>query len=127
MKTASVRLAVLTIALHATAASAGEATTPTYRSPADMSVEERTEIMTLVGAYNSCVYKEGMARVKQYADIRQTADVAMAACEGAINTLGQKIESFRFEPGFGEQFVHHTQSRAVRTLLPELAIQKSAN
>ncbi|MBI2800571.1 MAG: hypothetical protein HYX63_09875 [Gammaproteobacteria bacterium] len=106
---------------------AEESATPTYRSPADMTVEERTAIMGLVGEYNSCVYKEGMARVKDFHDIRQAADAAMGACDKAINALHEKIESFHFEPAFGDHFTHHAQARAARTLLPELAIKKSEN
>lgn len=117
-------VALLGVAL---AVNAEESTTPAYRSPADMTVEERTAIMGLVGEYNGCVYKEGMARVKDFPDIRQAADAAMGACDKAIHALHEKIESFHFEPAFGDHFTHHAQARAARTLLPELAMKKSEN
>ncbi len=98
-----------------------------YRSPGDMRVEERMAMMQLVGEYNSCIYREGMANVDKFADIRQSADAAMAACENTSNKLRAAIDGFGFEPGFGEHFVHHAQSRAARTLIPELAIRKSGN
>ena len=98
-----------------------------FRSPADMTVEERTTLMSLVGKYNTCVYNEGMARVDQFPDIRQAADAAMGACENTINQLRAQIETYRFEPAFGEHFAHHAQSRAARTLLPELVLKKSGN
>lgn len=84
-------------------------------------------MMQMVGDYNSCVYREGMANVDKFADIRQSADAAMAACENTSNKLRATIDGFGFEPGFGEHFVHHAQSRAARTLIPELAIKKSSN
>jgi len=97
------------------------------RSPGDMTVEERRVMMQGVADYNACVYKEAMARVESLPDIRQAADQAMSACEETIDGLKEKIEGYGFEPGFAEQFTHHAQSRAVRTLLPELALRKSSN
>ena len=103
--------------------------TPTAqgRSPGDMTVEERRVMMQGVADYNACVYKEAMAKVDSLPDIRQAADQAMSACEETIDSLKEKIEGYGFEPGFAEQFTHHAQSRAVRTLLPELALRKSSN
>lgn len=104
---------------------ADPAATETYRSPADMTIDERNTMMSLVSDYNNCVYQEGMSRVDNFADIRQAADAAMAACENTANKLRAIIDSYGFDPGFSEQFVRHAQSRAARTLLPELAIRKS--
>jgi len=95
-----------------------------FRSPGDMTVAERTAMMQLVSDYNNCVYREGLARVEQFPDIRQAADAAMEVCKVTAEKLRLTIDGFRFEPGFAEQFVHHTQSRAVRSLIPELAIRK---
>jgi hypothetical protein len=92
-----------------------------------MSVQERMSMMQMVGEYNSCIYREGMANVDKFADIRQSADAAMAACEDTSNKLRAIIDGYGFEPGFGEHFVHHAQARAARTLIPELAIRKSGN
>lgn len=98
-----------------------------YRSPGDMTVDERMSMMQLVSDYNTCVYREGIAQVDKFADIRQSADAALAACQPTTDTLRATIDGFGFEPGFGEQFVHHAQSRAARTLIPELAIRKGGN
>jgi len=97
------------------------------RSPGDMTVEERREMMQGVADYNGCVYKEAMARVEALPDIRQAADQAMEACKPTIEKLKTTIEKQGFEAGFAEQFTHHTQSRAVKTLLPELALRKGSN
>lgn len=99
----------------------------TYRSPGDMTLEERTEMMKGVGEYNNCVYREGLAKVDEFPDIRQAADAAMAACAGTIDALRAKIEGFRFEPGFEDQFIQHAQSRAAKNLIPELALRKSGS
>ena len=97
------------------------------RSPGDMTVDERRVMMQGVADYNACVYKEAMAKVDALPDIRQAADQAMSACEDTIDSLKERIEGYGFEAGFAEQFTHHAQSRAVRTLLPELALRKSSN
>lgn len=121
--TCSVLLSVLLTTFNSQAAD--PAVTADYRSPADMTIDERTTMMSLVSDYNTCVYQEGMTRVDKFADIRQAADAAMAACENTANKLRSTINGYGFDPGFSEQFVRHTQSRAARTLLPELAIRKS--
>jgi hypothetical protein len=94
------------------------------RDPSDMTVEERTAIMTRVNDYNGCVYKESMARVDALPDIRQAADEGMTACQATLDSISETIASFDFEPGFADQFVRHTQSRAVRMLIPELSLRK---
>ncbi len=94
------------------------------RDPSDMTVEERTAIMTRVNEYNGCVYKEAMARVDALPDIRQAADEGMTACQGTLDSISETIAGFEFEPGFADQFVRHTQSRAVRMLIPELSLRK---
>ncbi|MGE0336294.1 MAG: hypothetical protein AB7Q76_13485 [Gammaproteobacteria bacterium] len=95
-----------------------------YRSPGDMTLEERSAMMQLVGEYNACVYRAGMEKVDAFPDIRQAADAAMEACENLSLKLRQTIDGYNFEPGFGEQFVHHARSRAAKSLLPELALRK---
>jgi|LauGreDrversion4_2_1035121.scaffolds.fasta_scaffold474132_2 hypothetical protein len=117
---------VLGVCLSGTA-SAEDAPTTAGRSPGDMTVEERRVMMQGVADYNACVYKEAMAKVDALPDIRQAADQAMSACEETIDGLKEKIEGYGFESGFAEQFTNHAQSRAVRTLLPELALRKSSN
>ena len=126
-KTLRWKLGIAVLQLIAPLVSAETAAPTEYRSPADMTVEERTAIMSLVGKYNTCVLNEGMARVDKLPDIRQAADAAMGACENTINELRAQIETYRFEPAFGEHFAHHAQARAARTLLPELALKKSQN
>lgn len=98
-----------------------------FREPSDMTVEERTGVMQRVNDYNNCVFREAMARVDRLPDIRQAADEGMAACKAALETIGKTLTDYRFEPGFSTQFLHHTQSRAVRMLIPELSLRKAGN
>ena len=100
------------------------AETPAYREPSDMTVEERTTIMQRMNDYNTCVYKESMARVDALPDIRQAADEAMTACQGTLDTVQTTIKGYHFSPEFAEQFLHHTQNRAVKMLIPELSLRK---
>lgn len=96
-----------------------------YRSPADMSVEERTAVMNRINDYHRCVYEAAMARVDELPDIRQAADEGMAACDDAALAIGELVEGYSFEPGFAEQLVNHARHRAVHKLMPELAVRKS--
>ena len=96
-----------------------------FRDPGSMKEEERAQVMGFMNDYNGCVYKESMARVEKYPDIRQAADQGMEACKGKLQEMKDTLGKAGFEPGFGEQFAHSTQMRAVRMLMPELALRKS--
>ena len=102
------------------------ADTAAERDPSDMTVEERTAIMQRMGDYNSCVYKESMARVDQLPDIRQAADEGMAACQASLDKMGETIAGFNFSEAFAEQFRHLAQSRAAKMVIPELSLRKGS-
>ena len=108
--------------LTMTAAIADE---PQFRDPGSMKEEERARVMAYMNDYNGCVYKESMARVEKFPDIRQAADQGMEACKGKLQEMKDTLGKAGFEPGFGEQFAHSTQMRAVRMLMPELALKKA--
>ena len=101
------------------------AETPAYRDPGSMKEEERAQVMSFMNEYNGCVYKEAMARVAQLPDIRQAADQGMETCKPKLQEMKDTLGKAGFEPGFGEQFAHSTQMRAVRMLIPELALKKA--
>lgn len=96
-----------------------------FRDPGSMREEERAQVMSYMNDYNGCVYKEAMARVEKLPDIRQAADQGMEACKSKLQEMKDTLGKAGFEPGFGEQFAHSTQMRAVRMLMPELALKKS--
>ena len=98
---------------------------PQFRDPGSMKEEERAQVMGYMNDYNGCVYKESMARVEKFPDIRQAADQGMEACKGKLQEMKDTLGKAGFEPGFGEQFAHSTQMRAVRMLMPELALKKA--
>ncbi len=98
-----------------------------YRDPGDMTEEERAGVMAKTNHYNTCVYKESMALVDTLPDIRQAADSAMKKCQPMIDDLKALVTKAGFDPGFGTQFAHSAQNRAVRMLIPELALRKSGH
>jgi hypothetical protein len=95
------------------------------RSPGDMSVEERGEMMRQANAYNTCVYEQAMAQIDADPDIRRIADLAMGACEAQLDTLGTTIIGWGMPDYFAQGFTRTVRDRAVRKLVPELAIRKS--
>ena len=120
MKTAFRSLPAL-LALASLAATAE----PQFRDAGEMKDEERAQVMGFMNDYNKCVYQEAMARVDQTPDIRKAADQGMETCKPTLQKMKDTLAKQGFEPGFGEQFAHSTQMRAVRMLMPELALKKS--
>ena len=95
------------------------------RSPGDMSTEERIEMMKNASRYDNCVYSHAIAKVGEYPDIRQTADIAMTQCQGKLTELENSIVGMGFGSDFATSFSKRIRNRAARKILPELAIRKS--
>lgn len=111
--------------LFALAAIAGpvEAGDDAARSPGDLTNEERMAMMRSANDYNTCVYKEAMANVKNDEDIRHIADMAMGLCQPGLDDLKSTITGWGFEDTFAEGFTRTVRDRAAHKLLPELAVE----
>lgn len=96
------------------------------RSPGDLSIEERRAMMQHASDYNACVYHAAIADIDQHPDIRYIADQALGACVGRLDVLSETITSWGFPSGFAEGFTRSVRDRAVRHLLPELAVRKGS-
>jgi uncharacterized protein (DUF4213/DUF364 family) len=122
------RKSLLTMALVAfahPAGSDGEQAADLGRSPGDMTVEERVQMMQGARGYDNCVYTEAIARIDGEDDIRRIADMAMGQCEPRLDDLRAMIERWGFNPHFALGFTRNVRDRAARKVLPELAVRKS--
>ena len=113
------------LALGCLGAHATEAVT-TERSPGDLTEDERVAMMRIAHDYNRCVYDAAIAGIDADPDIRRIADQAMGACEDHLGKLGETITGWGFPGGFAEGFTRTVRDRAVRQLLPELAVRKGS-
>jgi len=95
------------------------------RSPGDLTVEERQQMMLAARDYSRCVQQEAVARVDAHDDIRRIADDALGACRPRLDGLAATITGWGFEAGFAEGYTATLRNRATRDLLPELAVMKS--
>ena len=96
-----------------------------FRSPADMTVDERRAIMERVTSYNLCVHDAAMKAVDGVDDIRKAADSALGSCKGKLDDIADRITGFKFDPGFARQFTTQIRNTAVHKLLPELVMKKT--
>ena len=94
------------------------------RSPGDMTVEERTQMMRSTNDYNNCVYQQATDRIDSDPDIRRIADNALGACQPQLEALQKQIRSWNFPDYFASGFARTVRDRAVRSILPELASRK---
>lgn len=117
-------IALATMAL-AIAAFAESDDASAARSPGDMSVEERMAMMQTASLYDNCIYSQAIAKVGEFADIRQAADFAMGECRSKLNDLEATITEMGFRSDYATAFANRVRNRAARKILPELAIRKS--
>lgn len=97
----------------------------TARSPGDMSVEERLTMMQTASLYDNCIYSQAIAKVGDFADIRQAADFAMGECRSKLADLETTITGMGFGADYATGFANRIRNRAARKILPELAIRKA--
>ena len=111
--------------LVATSLAADEPSAAPSRSPGDMTVDQRVEMMEAANAYNTCVYHEAIDNIDVDGDIRRIADLALGSCQPQLDDLDDTITNWGFAQNFAEQFTRTVRNRAARKLLPELAVRKS--
>lgn len=102
----------------------GEGEAPGERSPGDMSVEERAQMMQSTNDYNNCVYKQATDKIDSDPDIRRIADNALGACQSQLEALQRQIKAWKFPEYFASGFARTVRDRAARNILPELATRK---
>ena len=95
------------------------------RSPGDMTVEERRQMMEHAAEYDNCVYSQAMANISKHDDIRTVADDALGQCTNKLQDLENLITGWGMPAGYAESFGSRIRQRATRKLLPELAIRKA--
>ncbi len=117
------QLVVAMIALLCYGATLAEEHSPN-RSLADMSTDERIEIMRLATLYDSCVYTEAMTASANYSDIRHAADFALGQCHTTLMELEAGISAMGFELAYARSFSNRTRNRAARKIMPELAVRR---
>ena len=95
------------------------------RSPGDMTVDERREMMEHASKYDNCVYSEAMTNIGKHEDIRVVADDALGSCATKLQDLENLITGWGMPAGYAQSFSARIRQRATRKLLPELAIRKA--
>ena len=119
------RLVIVLIALTYPLCGFAEAELSEPRSPADMSVEERMNMMKTASKYDNCVYSQAISKVSEFPDIRQAADFALGECQNKLVDLESTIKSMGFGADYANAFSNRIRSRAARKILPELAIRQA--
>ena len=116
-------LSILNV-LSATAIAADDGLAPGQRSPGDMTVEERVQMIQATNTYNDCVYKQATDNINSDTDIRRIADNALRSCQPQLDGLQRLIGGWKFPDYFAKGYARTVRDRAARNVLPELATRK---
>jgi hypothetical protein len=95
------------------------------RSPAELSIEQRREMMRDGNTYHTCIYQHAIANIDASEDIRRIADIALGECQILLDALDGKISGWGYPQPFAARFTRKIRAGAVHKLLPELAMRKS--
>ena len=125
MKSISLKLAILALLAAPLSSVVAEDAGSGERSPGDMTVDERREMMEAASKYDNCVYSEAMASIGNHRDIRAVADFALGECSEKLQDLEGLITGWGMPDGYAQSFSNRIRQRATRKLLPELAIRKA--
>ena len=125
MKSISLKLAILALLAAPLSSVVAEDAGSGERSPGDMTVDERREMMEAASKYDNCVYSEAMASIGNHQDIRAVADFALGECSEKLQDLEGLITGWGMPDGYAQSFSNRIRQRATRKLLPELAIRKA--
>lgn len=119
-------LIVLSIlsALSAAAIAHDDGLAPGQRSPGDMSVEERVQMIQATHTYNDCVHQQATDPINSDADIRRIADAALRSCQPQLDGLQRLITGWNFPAYFAKSYARTVQGHAAHNILPELATHK---
>ena len=124
MRTAIFFLLSITTVLSTTVLAADDGLAPGERSPGDMSVEERVQMIQATNIYNDCVYQQATDKINSDADIRRIADKALGSCQPQLEGLQRLISGWKFPEYFAKGYARTVRDRAARNVLPELATRK---
>ena len=125
MKITPLTVALVAILTYPLSSAFAEDGTTAERSPGDMTVDERRQMMEVASKYDNCVYSEAMASIGNHQDIRAVADFALGECSEKLQDLEGLITGWGMPDGYAQSFSNRIRQRATRKLLPELAIRKA--
>ncbi|MCS3903041.1 hypothetical protein J2T55_001058 [Methylohalomonas lacus] len=82
-----------------------------YKTPANMSPEDRRDLMAASDAYESCVREELNERAADIDDPRALADAAMAACSKMLTTMAEEMAADNYHPDFSNYYIGKVKNR----------------
>lgn len=82
-----------------------------YKTPANMSPEDRRDLMAASDAYESCVRSELNERAAEIEDPRALADAAMEACSKMLTTMAEEMAADNYHPDFSNYYIGKVKNR----------------
>ncbi len=82
-----------------------------YKTPANMSAEDRRDLMAASDAYASCVRSELNERAAEIEDPRALADAAMEGCSKMLTTMAEEMAADNYHPDFSNYYIGKVKNR----------------
>lgn len=121
------RILITTICLLSSPVIQGEETE--YKTPANMTAEDRTIISEGVADYRSCLSEQMSELDAKIGDPRALTDAAMEQCKPTLAEFDQAMKNQNFDPNFRKHYVESVKNRSAGEALKQamfMAAQKQA-
>lgn len=81
------------------------------KTPANMTNEDRRQLMAASNEYEKCVSSELRQLAPEVTDPRALTDAAMAACSNKLMALAQEMAASNYDPNYSNYYIDQIKDR----------------
>lgn len=76
-----------------------------YKTPANMTIDDRRELMAASGEYENCVRTRLQELAPKISDPRAMADAATVSCHGILTGLAEYMATENYDPNYSKYYI----------------------
>lgn len=90
-----------------------------YKTPANMSVEDRRSLMASSSDYERCVITRVQELAPRVGDPRALADAALASCSNMLTDFAEQMTEDNYHPDFSNYYIRKVKYRVANTAVQQ--------
>ncbi|MDZ7736829.1 MAG: hypothetical protein U5P41_12575 [Gammaproteobacteria bacterium] len=93
-----------------------------YKTPANMTNEDRQTLMAGSNEYEQCVTSSVRELAPRIGDPRALADAAMASCSNTLTAFAEGMATDNYHPDFSNYYIGRVKNRVANTAVQQAMI-----